>query len=220
MKNIVKNSHSNLFSFQSIKAPKPLLVAVSKTKPAEKVIDCYSVGQRHFGENYVQELIEKGSDPTILESCSEIKWHFIGKLQTNKINKVIKTPGIYMIETVDSEKLASNLDSAWEKLSKTEKLRVLVQINTSSEGAKNGVEPADCTKLYQHILENCKNLKLDGIMTIGKFGHDYSTGPNPDFICLMKCHEDVCNTFGLGPDDVHVSMGMSDDFEKAVSLMN
>lgn len=127
-----------------------------------------------------------------------------------------------MIETVDSEKLASNLDSAWGKLSKpdNEKLRVLVQINTSSEGVKNGVEPDDCTKLYRYILENCKNLKLVGIMTIGKFGHDYSTGPNPDFICLMKCHEDVCKTFGLDPDDVHVSMGMSDDFEKAVSLMN
>lgn len=195
---------------------------MSKTKPAEQILECYSIGQRHFGENYVQELIEKGSDSSILEKCSEIKWHFIGRVQTNKISKIVKTPGIYMIETVDSEKLASNLDSAWKKLLKPDdqKLRVLVQINTSSEGAKNGVEPADCVKLYQHILENCKNLKLEGIMTIGKFGHDYTTGPNPDFICLMKCHEDVCNTFGLGPDDVHVSMGMSDDFEKAVSLMN
>ncbi len=56
-------------------------------------------------------------------------------------------------------------------------------------------------------------------MTIGKFGHDYSTGPNPDFISLMKCHKDVCEAFSLSEADVEVSMGMSDDFEEAVSVL-
>lgn len=54
-------------------------------------------------------------------------------------------------------------------------------------------------------------------MTIGKFDHDYSTGPNPDFISLMKCHNDICEAFALNEADVEVSMGMSDDFEEAVS---
>lgn len=57
-------------------------------------------------------------------------------------------------------------------------------------------------------------------MTIGKFGHDYSTGPNPDFISLMKCHKEVCETLNLNEVNVDVSMGMSDDFEEAVSLIN
>lgn len=56
-------------------------------------------------------------------------------------------------------------------------------------------------------------------MTIGKFGHDYSTGPNPDFICLVKCHKEVCEAFSLDEGDVNISMGMSDDFEEAVSLI-
>jgi PLP dependent protein len=63
-------------------------VAVSKTKPIEMILDAYSVGQRHFGENYVKELVEKANDPQILENCKDIKWHFIGHLQRNKINKV------------------------------------------------------------------------------------------------------------------------------------
>lgn len=54
-------------------------------------------------------------------------------------------------------------------------------------------------------------------MTIGAFGHDYSIGPNTDFLCLLKCHADVCQTFNLSPEYVHISMGMSDDFEQAVS---
>lgn len=67
---------------------KPLLVAVSKTKPASMIVDAYSTGQRHFGENYVQELCDKGSSEEITTNCKDIKWHFIGHLQRNKINKV------------------------------------------------------------------------------------------------------------------------------------
>lgn len=77
-------------SYQEINAPKPLLVAVSKTKPVECVIEAYKAGQRHFGENYVQELVEKSQHPDILAQCPDIKWHLIGHLQSNKINHVLK----------------------------------------------------------------------------------------------------------------------------------
>lgn len=73
--------------------------------------------------------------------------------------------------------------------------------------------------LYRHVKENCKHLNLSGLMTIGKFGHDYTLGPNPDFLCLIDCHNKVCNELGLPHDQVHISMGMSDDFEQAVSTM-
>uniref|UniRef100_A0A0K8TTC5 Pyridoxal phosphate homeostasis protein n=1 Tax=Tabanus bromius TaxID=304241 RepID=A0A0K8TTC5_TABBR len=199
---------------------KPLLVAVSKTKPVEMIVDAYSEGQRHFGENYVQELVEKGSNPLILEKCPDIKWHFIGHLQSNKINKVLKVPNLHMVQTVDSEKLANGLDSAWSRLEKSKDgpLEVLVQINTSGEDEKSGVEPEHASALYKHIKEDLPNLKVKGIMTIGKFGHDYSTGPNPDFIALMKCHEQICKEQNLNSNEVDVSMGMSDDFDKAIEV--
>lgn len=194
----------------------PLLVAVSKTKPVDMIIDAYSVGQRHFGENYVQELVEKANDPKILENCKEIRWHFIGHLQRNKINKIINLPNLHMIQTVDSQKLAEGLNNALGKISPDKKLEVLIQINTSSEDEKNGVDPEHAKELYSYVSEKCKHLNVKGVMTIGRFGHDYSTGPNPDFGTLINCHQDVCNTFELNPDETDVSMGMSDDFDHAI----
>lgn len=83
--------------------------------------------------------------------------------------------------------------------------------------AKSGIEPNAVIDLYRHITENCKHLSPKGVMTIGMFGYDYSLGPNPDFLCLLDCHKNVCNTFNFTPENVQISMGMSDDFEKAVS---
>ncbi|KAG4077222.1 hypothetical protein HA402_005277 [Bradysia odoriphaga] len=204
----------------AIKTKKPMLVAVSKTKPAEAILEAYETGQRDFGENYVNELKEKGANPTILENCKDIRWHFIGHLQSSNVNKVLKTPGIYMIETIDSEKLATTVNNSWEKITKPNKepLKVLVQVNTSSEDAKSGVDPSNVVPLCKYIRDTCTNLRLEGLMTIGKFGHDYTTGPNPDFISLMKCHSDVCQAFGLNEADVEVSMGMSDDFDEAIKM--
>ncbi|XP_034487904.1 pyridoxal phosphate homeostasis protein [Drosophila innubila] len=205
---------------KEIIAPKPLLVAVSKTKPAECIIEAYNAGQRHFGENYVQELVEKSQHPDILSKCPEIKWHLIGHLQSNKINKVLKLPNLHMIQTVDSEKLANSLDAAWSKVQPTpsEPLRVLVQINTSEEDAKSGVDASTAPSLYQHIRTNLKNLQAVGIMTIGAYGFDYSNGPNPDFISLMKVHSSICQANNLPAESVMVSMGMSNDYDRAIEM--
>ena len=83
--------------------------------------------------------------------------------------------------------------------------------------AKNGVPPCEASTLYKFIKENLKQLDVKGIMTIGAFGHDYSQGPNPDFIKLMEVHKQICQENQLNEADLEVSMGMSDDFEKAVS---
>lgn len=69
------------------------------------------------------------------------------------------------------------------------------------------------------ISEKCPYLVVEGVMTIGRFGHDYTTGPNPDFEELIKCHKTVCETFKMEPKDVHMSMGMSDDYQEAVSCI-
>lgn len=109
-------------------------MAVSKTKPVDLIVAAYEAGQRYFGENYVQELEEKSSNSVILEKCKEIRWHFIGHLQSNKINKVLCLPNIYMIETVDSQKLASQLNKNWPKFGPSgSKLNIMIQINTSGE---------------------------------------------------------------------------------------
>lgn len=108
---------------------------MSKTKPVEVIVEAYEVGQRHFGENYVQELVDKANNPKILDVCKDIKWHFIGHLQSNKVNKLISCPNLYMIETVDNEKLADILNKKWEEIKKSNnvKLNIMLQVNTSGE---------------------------------------------------------------------------------------
>lgn len=131
-------SKPNCLTFQDLPQIVPRLVAVSKIKPASLIIQAYEAGQRHFGENYVNELSEKANDPQILEKCKDIKWHFIGHLQTNKINKLLGSPGLFIVETVDSDKLADNLNKQWGKIRKEEaKLNIMVQINTSGEEGKS-----------------------------------------------------------------------------------
>lgn len=83
----------------------------------------------------MNELVEKANNPNILEKCKEIHWHFIGHLQRNKVNKVLSIPNLYIIETVDNEKLAAALHNSWPKFRKDdeEKLKIMIQINTSKE---------------------------------------------------------------------------------------
>ncbi|CAG9569543.1 unnamed protein product [Danaus chrysippus] len=197
----------------------PRLVAVSKIKPASLIIQAYEAGQHHFGENYVNELADKASDPDILQKCKDIHWHFIGHLQTNKINKLLGSPGLYMVETVHSEKLADNLNKQWPKYMKSdEKLKVMVQVNTSGEDVKNGVEPSQAVTLVEHVIKNCENLDFKGLMTIGQYDYDVSQGPNPDFLTLASCRKEVCEKLGLDIKDVELSMGMSSDYEHAIAL--
>ncbi|CAH2269162.1 jg1696 [Pararge aegeria aegeria] len=174
------------------------LVAVSKIKPVSLIIQAYEAGQRHFGENYVNELAEKAHNPQIIE-----KW----------------SPGLYIVETVDSERLADNLNKQWVKIRKSdEKLNIMVQVNTSAEEAKNGVEPSQATNLVEYVIKKCTDLNFKGLMTIGQYDYDTSLGPNPDFLSLVKCRQEVSEKLNLDINDVELSMGMSTDFEHAIEL--
>ena len=143
------------------------LVAVSKTKPAAAIQAAFDDGQRHFGENYVQELLEKA--PSL---STDIKWHFIGNLQSNKAKKIVKqVPNLFMVETVDTRKLAKTLNTACVSAER-EQLRVLVQVNTSGEETKGGVTPGgECVELAEYIQSECEGLQFSGLMTIGKCTH-------------------------------------------------
>ncbi|XP_019865276.1 pyridoxal phosphate homeostasis protein [Aethina tumida] len=197
----------------------PQLVAVSKLKPVECILEAYEEGQRHFGENYVQELIEKANNPAILEKCKDIKWHFIGHLQSNKVNKILCLPNLHMIETVDSQKLATQINKSWPNYGAPDtKLKIFIQVNTSGEEEKSGIEPKEVCNLAKYILDECPNLQLHGLMTIGKFGYDPKDGPNPDFISLIKCKDDLCKTLSVERKNVNLSMGMSDDYEQAIEM--
>uniref|UniRef100_A0A1I7TT01 Pyridoxal phosphate homeostasis protein n=1 Tax=Caenorhabditis tropicalis TaxID=1561998 RepID=A0A1I7TT01_9PELO len=191
------------------------LVAVSKTKPAELIEACYIKGQRHFGENYVQELEEKSA---ALESkASDIRWHFIGQVQSNKIGKICGSPGIWCVETIENEKHARLFDTEWSKKEAAQTpLRVLVQVNTSEEDNKGGIELSEAPKLAEFIRKECRSLKFDGFMTIGSFDNSHADGVNPDFEKLFRVRQQWAEQTGESADSVELSMGMSDDFLQAI----
>ncbi|CAD5111687.1 DgyrCDS973 [Dimorphilus gyrociliatus] len=192
------------------------LVAVGKTKPSSQIQDAYNAGQRNFGENYVNELVEKSRDDVLNEACPDIKWHFIGHLQSNKVNKITTIPNLYMIETIDSEKLANAVNKSWQRVEAKDALNVMVQVNTSGEDQKSGINPSEAHKLVDHIRQNCPSLMFKGLMTIGAMNYDLTLGPNPDFQQLIQCRKNVAEKLGLNELDIELSMGMSNDFEHAI----
>lgn len=186
------------------------VVAVSKTKPVSVLKQVYDAGHRCFGENYVQEIVEKAP-----QLPADIKWHFIGHLQSNKVKTLLAgVPNLYMVETVDDEKLANRLNRVIGDLGR-EPLKVLVQVNTSGEESKSGVEPSGCVALAKHVKQACPNLIFSGLMTIGML--DYTSTPE-NFKTLSKCKKEVCEALGMTESQCELSMGMSGDFELAIEM--
>jgi PLP dependent protein len=126
----ISSSLSSVLSTIKTASTSPVrLVAVSKYIPAEDIQIAYAAGQRHFGENYVQELISKSADLP-----DEIKWHFIGALQSNKCKILAeKVKNLWCVETLDSEKKARLLESGAATIERRELLKVFIQVNASGE---------------------------------------------------------------------------------------
>ncbi|VFQ93097.1 unnamed protein product [Cuscuta campestris] len=186
------------------------VVAVSKTKPVSLIRQVYDVGHRCFGENYVQEFVEKA--PQLPE---DIEWHFIGNLQSNKVKLLLTgVPNLAMVETVDDEKIANQLNRVVGNIGR-KPLKVFVQVNTSGEESKFGVEPAGCVSLVKHVTSSCPNLEFCGLMTIGM--PDYTSTPE-NFKTLASCRSEVCKAIGITEDQCELSMGMSGDFELAIEM--
>jgi pyridoxal phosphate enzyme (YggS family) len=179
------------------------LVAVSKTKPASAVREAYAAGQRDFGENYAQELAEKAEQ---LADLPDIRWHFIGHLQSNKAKLV--APIAHLVHTIDSPSLARELAKRAEKLGR-ERLRVLVEVNVGGEAQKHGTQPDELAKLLDAVAAE-QNLLLQGLMTI----------PPHDLVEARRAFERLAELRDRhgGPTRLpELSMGMTDDLEVAVA---
>lgn len=187
------------------------LVCVSKYKPASDIDAIYNAGQRHFGENYVQELMEK-----VTALPQEIQWHFIGALQSNKCAQLAKGIPHLWVETIDGAKKAKKLNDARAASEyASNPVSVFIQVNTSGEEQKAGVSPEDVADVVTYIKEECAHLKLMGLMTIGSIEQSKSSsGENEDFATLVQIRDSVEQSLDI--KGLELSMGMSSDFEEAI----
>ncbi|PMD45994.1 hypothetical protein L207DRAFT_506976 [Hyaloscypha variabilis F] len=206
------------------------IVAVSKLKPAADILALYNETKLlHFGENYAQELMEKAA---VLPR--EIRWHFIGGLQSNKCKPLTSTiPNLFLVSSVDSQKKATQLDKGRAELHSSQPsdstltlgpLNIHIQINTSGEESKSGVTPgSEATDLARHVLTSCPHLNLLGLMTIGAIARSKAVKEgeeNEDFISLREERDRLEKELGeeLKGRKLELSMGMSDDFEGAIEM--
>ena len=191
----------------------PTLLAVSKLKPLSLIAAAHAAGHEDFGENYVQELVEKAA--AVEDGVEHLKWHFIGRLQSNKVRQLCGVKRLEAVHTVSSEKLVNKLDGAWPELQPgAGPLKVFVQVNTSGEEAKGGCEPADAPTLAK-LAAAAPNLQLEGLMCIGKYSGAEGDA-SPDFVCLRDCRDAAAAALGVEPASLGLSMGMSHDFETAI----
>lgn len=146
----------------------------------------------------------------------------IGGLQTNKCKPLAEqVANLYCVSSVDTAKKADALEKGRAALAANQtsetKLRVLIQVNTSGEDNKSGVEPGEATELCKHIREKCPNLQLAGLMTIGALARSKDPdNVNEDFVTLRQTRDRVCKDLGLAEGELELSMGMSSDFEAAI----
>lgn len=184
------------------------LLAVSKTKPVEDIQMAIDAGQRAFGENYVQEGVEKIQ--YFADKHPELEWHFIGPLQSNKTRLVAEY--FDWMQTMDRAKIADRLNEQRSHYKKP--LNVLIQINISDESSKSGIQPAEMLALAKHI-ENLPHLRLRGLMAI--------PAPTDDIAVQEKALSAMQVLFeelkAACPDQQidTLSMGMSDDMRTAIA---
>jgi pyridoxal phosphate enzyme (YggS family) len=173
-----------------------VLVAVSKTHGEDAVREAYAAGQRLFGENYVQELADKAS---ALADLPELRWHFIGHLQRNKVKQVVRAKAV--IETVDSERLAREISAR-----AVESVPVLLQVNVGGEQQKSGCDPSELPALID-VVRALPSLELRGLMTVPPL----EAAPEANRPLFARLRE-LASEHRLA----ELSMGMSADLEVAI----
>jgi PLP dependent protein len=185
------------------------LMAVSKTFPAERIREAYAAGLRVFGENRVQEFAGKANT---LRDLSDIEWHLIGHLQTNKAAKAAEL--FDAVDSVDSVRMAEKLNALAESAGKS--LSVLIEINVGGEQAKSGVAPgSDELEQILQCAPQWGNLKIHGLMTVPPYTED-PEGSRLYFRQLRQIRESIAARALPKIGTVVLSMGMSHDFEVAI----
>jgi PLP dependent protein len=185
--------------------PKARIIAASKTVSPVRIKEAFEHGITNFGENYVQELVEKYKELSELS----IQWHFIGHLQRNKVKYV--APFISMIHSVDSIELAKEIQKQALKHSKT--IDVLFQVNTSGEESKSGMSPDNLRSVVEGCLE-LPNVRLCGLMTIPS-ATATNEGLRKEYSLLRTMLNEVRQSYAI-PTFTELSMGMSDDYTLAI----
>jgi pyridoxal phosphate enzyme (YggS family) len=173
------------------------LLAVSKTHPAALVEEAQAAGQRAFGENYVQEALEK------MEAVAGLEWHLIGPLQSNKTR--VAAERFDWVHTLASEKIAKRLSE--QRPASRPPLNVLMQVNASGEATKSGVHPQESAALARKIA-SLKGLRLRGLMAIPEPG-----APRERYREVCELYEKLKAEFDFDT----LSLGMSDDMELAIA---
>lgn len=180
------------------------IMAVSKTQPAEAVMEAIAAGVDGIGENRVQEAAAK--KPLVAAPAS---WHLIGPLQRNKAARALELFDV--IETVDRAELADRLESLLAGGSRI--VPVLIEVNIGGEEQKSGVAVTGLSALGRHVVEHCPHLRLEGLMTVPPYDPDPQQS-RPHFAALRRVARRLGGELGIGA--LGLSMGMSEDFDVAV----
>ena len=175
------------------------IIAISKRQPLERLVAALDTGHKTFGENQVQEALNKWA--TLKKKYQNIELHLVGPLQSNKVKDAISI--FDSIQTVDREKIAKALKTEESNLQK--KISYMIQINTGEEPQKSGVMPDDADDFFKYCKEDLK-LNIQGLMCIPPYGEDSSI----HFAYLRKKN--------LEYKLPYLSMGMSEDYEKAITF--
>lgn len=193
---------------------KATLVAVSKTKPVEDILQLYQLGQRDFGENYVQELADKYE---LLPK--DIRWHFIGHLQSNKVKQV--APFVHLIHGVDSVKLLQEINKQAQKNNRV--MNVLLQVHIAREETKFGLDEKELDALFDpagNTLTALQNICIQGLMGMASFTEDTAVVQN-EFQYLKSLFDKYAQfppgTPGPNSQFRALSMGMSNDYKMALA---
>lgn len=201
--NIVKKNISNALNKTGRSLEEIKLVAVSKTKPVETILEAYNLGLRDFGENKAQELKTK-----VAELPKDINWHFIGHLQTNKVKEVVQVAEL--IHSVDSIKIAGEINKRARAIEKVQ--NILIEVNTSDEDTKFGLSSIEQVKEIALFCTEASNLNLCGLMTMAPFTDNKKILRN----CFIKLREMKENLNYNGFNLKELSMGMTNDYEIAI----
>lgn len=183
------------------------LVAVSKTKPDAAILEAYEVGQRIFGENKVQELVDKYE-----RLPKDIEWHFIGHLQSNKVKYI--APFVSLIHGVDSLKLLKEIDKQGAKCERI--IECLLQFHIASESAKFGFYKEESFDLLQSPeFKTLKNIRIAGVMGMATYTDD-DAQIQKEFTNLKSYFEEIKEKFICEETFKEISMGMSADYKLAI----